>query len=95
MLITAKKSAFKVLQQLQAEGSFDAAFAHHALHHVSDLEALFTFVRRAIGPDGVFLIADMIGRNGHRRCGLKPSGSRSRCSPSCPPCSLPLRATLF
>jgi hypothetical protein len=33
MLITAKKSAFKVLQQLQAEGSFDAAFAHHALHH--------------------------------------------------------------
>jgi len=34
MLITAKKSAFKVLQQLQAEESFDAAFAHHALHHV-------------------------------------------------------------
>ena len=34
---------------------------------MSDLEELFTFVRRAIGPDGVFVISDMIGRNGHQR----------------------------
>ena len=66
-LIEAKKSAFRVIQQLPAEGSFDAAFAHHSLHHVSDLEELFTFVRRAIGLDGVFVISDMIGRNGHQR----------------------------
>jgi len=65
--IAAKKSAFKVIRQLPTEGSFDAAFAHHALHHVGDLETLFTFVRRAIGPDGVFVISDMIGRNGHQR----------------------------
>ena len=29
-----------VVRSAPTEGSFDAAFAHHALHHVSDLETL-------------------------------------------------------
>ncbi len=41
--------------------------AHHSLHHIVALEPLFAKVRRAIGNEGVFLISDMIGRNGHQR----------------------------
>lgn len=45
----------------------DIYFAHHSLHHVVALEDLFDEVRRSLAPDGVLLINDMIGRNGHKR----------------------------
>jgi len=54
----------------QAESSGDpytAVLANHILHHVVELEAVFANVAVAIGNTGVFLIADMIGRNGHMR----------------------------
>jgi hypothetical protein len=48
-------------------GTYTAVLANHILHHVVELEALFASVAVAIGQTGVFLTADMIGRNGHMR----------------------------
>lgn len=41
--------------------------ANHSLHHLVDLEGLLDSVRASLEPDGVFLVNDMIGRNGHLR----------------------------
>ncbi len=41
--------------------------ANHSLHHLVELEALFGTAIEALGPDGLFLVNDMIGRNGHMR----------------------------
>jgi SAM-dependent methyltransferase len=49
------------------ESEYDAAFANQTLHHVLNLEGLFEQVKRSLQPDGLFIISDMIGRNGHRR----------------------------
>ncbi len=47
--------------------SYDAVIANQSLHHVFNLEGLLDQVERALAPDGLFLISDMIGRNGHQR----------------------------
>lgn len=44
-----------------------AMMGHHALHHVLDLEHVFSTARAALAPHGKFLTADIIGRNGHMR----------------------------
>jgi len=49
------------------EQSYDAVIANQSLHHVLELETLFDAIRGALAPGGVFLTADMIGRNGHLR----------------------------
>jgi SAM-dependent methyltransferase len=49
------------------DGSYDVVMANQSLHHVLELEHLFDAIHAAIGADGVFLTADMIGRNGHMR----------------------------
>ena len=41
--------------------------ANQSLHHVLNLEGLFDSVKQSLEPDGLFLICDMIGRNGHMR----------------------------
>ncbi|MGH8041411.1 MAG: class I SAM-dependent methyltransferase [Rudaea sp.] len=46
---------------------YAAVIANHSLHHVLQLEHLFGAIRDAIDSDGLFLAADMIGRNGHQR----------------------------
>ncbi len=46
---------------------YTAVFANHSLHHVLQLEQLFGAIRDALDADGLFLAADMIGRNGHQR----------------------------
>lgn len=46
---------------------YTAVLANHVLHHLVELEELFSSVGRAIGDNGVFLTIDMIGRNGHMR----------------------------
>jgi SAM-dependent methyltransferase len=48
-------------------GPFDMVMAHHSLHHIVELEALFDLVHRTLKDDGVFSTCDMIGRNGHMR----------------------------
>jgi SAM-dependent methyltransferase len=45
----------------------DIYFAHHSLHHVLALEHLLDELRDSLAADGVLLINDMIGRNGHKR----------------------------
>lgn len=49
------------------ERAIDGVIAHHSLHHIVALEPLFSEVARALRPGGVFVSADMIGRNGHMR----------------------------
>lgn len=51
----------------KADTEYSCAMAHHALHHVLDLEHLFTETHRALHEDGVFVTFDVIGRNGHMR----------------------------
>ena len=51
----------------EPQGSYDVVMANQSLHHVVELENLFTAVHRAIGDDGIFATSDMIGRNGHMR----------------------------
>jgi protein-S-isoprenylcysteine O-methyltransferase Ste14/SAM-dependent methyltransferase len=48
-------------------GEFDAVIANQSLHHVVELEKLFDSVRACLAGGGIFLVSDMIGRNGHQR----------------------------
>lgn len=50
-----------------AEESADVYLAVHSLHHVMELEHLYDEVARSIDPQGVLLVNDLIGRNGHVR----------------------------
>ena len=50
-----------------AHGPADIYIASHSLHHVVELEHLFDEVAHSIDPQGVLLVNDMIGRNGHVR----------------------------
>ena len=45
--------------------SYDAVMANQSLHHVVELEHLFSAVSEAIVANGRFITADIIGRNGH------------------------------
>lgn len=47
--------------------SYDVVMANQSLHHVTNLEGLFDAIHQAIGPSGIFVTSDMIGRNGHMR----------------------------
>lgn len=46
---------------------YDAIMANQSLHHVLELEDLFTSIDAALLPHGRFVTSDMIGRNGHMR----------------------------
>ena len=50
-----------------ANGTYDAIIANQSLHHVVNLEGLFSQIREGLSPTGLFAISDMIGRNGHQR----------------------------
>jgi hypothetical protein len=45
----------------------DIYLANHSLHHVVELEHLHEQVRGSMTAEGVLLVNDMIGRNGHKR----------------------------
>jgi len=51
--------------QINFRENYDVFFAHHVLHHVENLEGLFKAIAQAGKPGYLFLINDMIGRNGH------------------------------
>ncbi|MDA8018193.1 MAG: class I SAM-dependent methyltransferase [Thermoanaerobaculia bacterium] len=55
------------VESWRPDRAYAACLAVHSLHHLVDLEAVFAAVREALGDDGVFLVNDMIGRNGHQR----------------------------
>jgi SAM-dependent methyltransferase len=46
---------------------FDAVIANQSLHHIVALEPLFDGVARSLAPHVLFIVSDMIGRNGHKR----------------------------
>jgi SAM-dependent methyltransferase len=50
-----------------AHESADVYLAVHSLHHVVELEHLYDEIARSIDPQGVLLVNDLIGRNGHVR----------------------------
>lgn len=50
-----------------ATESCDVYMANHSLHHVVALEHVFAQIGATLRDDGVFLVNDMIGRNGHQR----------------------------
>lgn len=47
-------------------GKFDAVIANQSLHHVVELEDLFSSIRDVLRRNGRFITADMIGQNGHK-----------------------------
>lgn len=47
--------------------TYDGIMANQSLHHVVNLESLFSAVRAGIHSKGLFVASDMIGRNGHMR----------------------------
>lgn len=49
------------------EGHYDAILANQCLHHVQNLEGLFSAIDRSLETHGRFITSDMIGRNGHQR----------------------------
>jgi SAM-dependent methyltransferase len=46
---------------------YEIVMANQSLHHVLNLEGLFDAAHRSLTSDGLFLVSDMIGRNGHMR----------------------------
>ena len=47
--------------------SADVYLANHSLHHLVELERLYDQVVASLDPEGVLLVNDMVGRNGHVR----------------------------
>ena len=64
-----KNSSMMIIPTLMLpEGvQFHGVFAHHALHHVDELEQLFQFLHSNMHDDAIMVIADMVGNNGHSR----------------------------
>ena len=50
-----------------ASRTYDGIIANQSLHHVVELERLLAEVRRGLAPRALFVVDDMIGRNGHMR----------------------------
>jgi SAM-dependent methyltransferase len=51
----------------QPAAEYDGIIANQALHHVVELESLMQAMHGALGRQGLLIVSDMIGRNGHRR----------------------------
>jgi SAM-dependent methyltransferase len=44
-------------------GPYDAVFAHDVLHHITNLEDLYTRIHEALGPEGKLLFFEYVGPN--------------------------------
>lgn len=55
------------LNSWKPDMAFAAVMANHSLHHMLNLEHIFDTVKTSLDADGLFVVADMIGRNGHMR----------------------------
>ncbi len=49
------------------EHNYDVVIANQCLHHVLKLKHLLSAIHSSLDYNGVFLVSDMIGRNGHMR----------------------------
>lgn len=50
----------------QPEHPCDIVIASQSLHNVRDLEYLFSMISATLADEGVFLVSDVIGKNGHQ-----------------------------
>jgi SAM-dependent methyltransferase len=55
------------LNRIVISGPFAMIMANHSLHHIVELEHLFSYCRSQLRDGGIFAVNDMIGRNGHQR----------------------------
>jgi SAM-dependent methyltransferase len=55
------------INRWQPTTQYAAVIANQSLHHIVALEVLFDGIARALSPSGLFIVSDMIGRNGHMR----------------------------
>lgn len=55
------------IQDWSVSGQYDVVMANQSLHHFQELEVLFGKTLLALKGNGVFVISDVIGRNGHMR----------------------------
>ena len=55
------------LNKWTAAHEYDAVIANQSLHHLVDLESVVGQIRRSLSPGGLFLVSDIMGRNGHQR----------------------------
>jgi len=46
---------------------YEIIFANQSFHDVQNLEGLFDSIKRCLKPGGLFIVSDMIGRNGQMR----------------------------
>lgn len=49
------------------KGLYTSVMANHSLHHFVALEQIFKGIERGLDSQGLFVINDIIGRNGHQR----------------------------
>jgi SAM-dependent methyltransferase len=54
------------LNNWNADITYDFVIAHHSLHHMINLETIFSEIEKGLTDDGFFLSCDVIGRNGHK-----------------------------
>lgn len=47
--------------------TYSFVIANHSLHHFVELERIFDNILRSLDDEGLFLVNDMIGKNGHTR----------------------------
>ena len=55
------------INEWDPQEKFVGVMAQHTLHHIVELEKTFDFIDDNLSTEGVFVIVDMIGRNGHMR----------------------------
>ena len=48
------------------QGEFDIVFCHASLHHLIELEWVVEQIKRALRPNGVLIVVDVITRHGYR-----------------------------
>lgn len=55
------------LNKIANNKQYNVIMANHSLHHIVELEHMFTYIEKALLKNGIFATCDMIGRNGHMR----------------------------
>ena len=55
------------LNRWKPSSRYDVVMANQSLHHMLELESIFSAIVDCLEPEGIFITSDMIGRNGHQR----------------------------
>ena len=55
------------LNNWKSDKEYTCVIANQSLHHIQNLEGLFSEIKKSLHENGSFISSDMIGRNGHQR----------------------------